>query len=187
MKLLTDQPKAAELLLRLLDALPADTTLQLDVGTLRELLQLTGAEEIHRVAITEEQPMANVPSELFMGPQEMMAAGSGEMTVLQAGEVLGLTKQAILHHVHRGHIAARKFGKNYAISAASVVEFKRSREGKSQRRSSNGSSRATENSPNEFVDALEVVERRSLPEREKCGQDWTLSGTDIHTHVTCHE
>lgn len=103
-----------------LEALPPGTKLRMDAAKLREILVSVGAAGTDATVVPlEEAPLPTA--------RELVRAGEGIISVREAAEILGITRQAVGAAIRRGVLQAQKFGATYQVEAVSVAEYQRRR------------------------------------------------------------
>lgn len=73
---------------------------------------------------SDKSPSRLSVSDRFLEPEELVQNGFGELSVSEAAQQLGISRQAVLTAVKRGAIAARRVGGMFLVDARSVQSYR---------------------------------------------------------------
>lgn len=108
-----------------LSELPAGTRVRIDAGDLIRLLSSRQSSMDLILSDGSASPPSNVPlSDRFLEADELVRSGYGELSVSEAAQQLGISRQAVLTAVKRGAIAARRVGGVFLVEARSVRSYR---------------------------------------------------------------
>src|ERR1043165_4408813 len=120
-----DNPGPALLLEIPLSELPAGTRVQIDAGDLIRLLaSRQSSMGLVITAGSTRSRSSGPPSDRFLEADELVRSGYGELSVSEAAQQLGISRQAVLTALKRGAIAARRVGGVFLVDARSVKSYR---------------------------------------------------------------
>jgi excisionase family DNA binding protein len=119
-----DNPGPSLLLEIPLSELPTGTRVRMDTDALIRLLssRRTATDLIFSDGSGSSDDAA--VSGHFLEADELVRSGYGELSVSEAAEQLGISRQAVLSAVKRGAIAARRVGAAFLVDARSVKRYR---------------------------------------------------------------
>ena len=114
-----DQLDAHKMLATVVESLPPNMKVEITASLLAQLLRAAGGGRVVPMDkhITQERVLPSAT--------ELLEHGDGEITVAEASEVLGITRQAVLNAIHRGALRSRKVGRRLLlVDVRSVKNYK---------------------------------------------------------------
>ena len=107
-----------------LDRLPEGTRLQLDAKSLIAFLEARSSSVEVTIGAPHSRAGDAAAKDHFLSPAEMADLGQGEITVSEAAEQLGISRQAVLLAVKRNALKARRVGPVFLIDVASLNSYR---------------------------------------------------------------
>lgn len=108
-----------------LSELPQGTRIRIQPDQLFQLISSRqGSMDLILSNGSSTPPGRPLVSERFLGADELVRGGYGELSVSEAASQLGISRQAVLTAIKRGAIAARRVGGVFLVDARSVQGYR---------------------------------------------------------------